>query len=133
MNPLSILVPMENFMVVKGNDGKVLGAAQLKPLRAPGDECFELSSVVVQRACRGQGIGTRVVQDVLTSAPNSSRIFLVTVEDREKFYADRFGFRVVRENIPEALRLEVIVGSLVARAVTGLGLIVMSLDTTAAR
>lgn len=127
MNPLGILVPMEdNFVVaryqVNGRD--VVGAGQLKPLDTM---CFELSSLVVAKEVRGQGIGGRIVTILLDRAPQNSHIYLVTVEDRENFYS-RFGFAVVDKDIPMVLRLEVLVGTWVARMVTGLGLIVMCFE-----
>lgn len=127
MNPLGVVVPMEeNFVVARGQDPTtILGAGQLKPL---GDGCFELSSCVVAKGVRGQGIGSRIVRFLLEQAPLHSRIFLVTVQDRDDFYS-MFGFRVVKEGIPLALQLEVAVGTCVARVVTGLGLIVMRVDT----
>lgn len=125
MNPLGIFVPMEeNFVVARqqANGRDVMGAGQLKPMDS--SMCFELSSLVVAKEVRGQGIGGRIVKILLDRAPQNSRIYLVTVEDREDFYS-RFGFVVVDKDIPVVLRLEVLVGTCVARMVTGLGLIVM--------
>lgn len=127
MNPLGVVVFIEeNFIVARGQDSStILGAGQLKSL----DTCsFELSSCVVAPGARGRGIGSGIVRALLDRAPLNSRIYLVTVEDREEFYS-RFGFRIVREDIPLSLQMEVVVGTCIARFVTGLGLIVMCVDT----
>lgn len=129
MNPLGILVPMEeNFVVAFDSETmSLLGAGQMKPLH---DDCYELSSCVVDKEFRGQGIGTRIVNHLLDQAPRGAEIYLVTVEDREDFYEKRCGFRRVQEDIPPELTLEVLIGTCVAKAVTGRGLIIMRCDTT---
>lgn len=128
LNPIAL--NMNNFVVAKEQThGHVVGAGQIKSIGRVGDrDAFELSSIVVDDAYRGQGIGKSIVRQILDAkAPADAEIFLLTVEDREGFYTP-FGFQKTSD-APMLLSLEKMIGSVVARLVANQGLIIMVLST----
>mmetsp|Transcript_2866 Transcript_2866/g.5812 ORF Transcript_2866/g.5812 Transcript_2866/m.5812 type:complete len:241 (-) Transcript_2866:519-1241(-) len=127
LNPIAL--NMNNFVVAKEQtNGHVVGAGQIKSIGRVGDrDAFELSSIVVDDAYRGQGIGKSIVRQILdVKAPADAEIFLLTVEDREGFYTP-FGFQKTSD-APILLSLEKMIGSVVARLVANQGLIIMVLS-----
>lgn len=127
LNPIAL--NMNNFVVAKEQaNGRIVGAGQLKSIgKVDGKDAFELSSIVVDDACRGQGIGKSIVRQILDEkAPADAKIFLLTVEDREGFYAS-FGFQKTT-HAPKMLSFEKMIGSVVAKLVANQGLIIMVLS-----
>lgn len=106
--------------------GTVVGGAKLGKL---GDRSYELSSVVVDAAYRGRGVGKELIRRALDLAPDSSSnssssssntsIYLTTLKDRRGLY-EPFGFREISrsaESLPLALAVEMAVGAAVFKAV----------------
>lgn len=117
---------------VAENGGRILGAGQI---RVHSDGAREMASVVVARAYRRKGIGTRLVRRLLDGLQD--RVFLCCREDLGPFYAG-FGFqRISPESLPNSLgylyRIEAL-GSLVLSVVrsTEPDLIAMARDPTLA-
>jgi predicted N-acetyltransferase YhbS len=116
---------VEKSMVVArdAEEGSVVGAAKLGPLSRgshqshQSHQSYELSSVVVEPAYRGQGIGKELVQRAMAIAPDNAAIFLTTLEDRRDLYA-QFGFRETAdtEAVPLPLKLEMVLGSILFQA-----------------
>lgn len=127
LNPIAL--NMNNFIVARDKEpvsGQVVGAGQLKYI---GKDAYELSSIVVDDSYRGQGIGGAIVRQILDAkVPDTmhAQIFLLTVEDRQGFYA-RFGFQKATR-APTLLSLEKMVGSIVARVVAHQELVIMVLS-----
>lgn len=127
LNPIAL--NMNNFIVARDKEpvsGQVVGAGQLKYI---GNDAYELSSIVVDDSYRGQGIGGAIVRQILDAkVPDTmhAQIFLLTVEDRQGFYA-RFGFQKAT-HAPTLLSLEKMVGSIVARVVAHQELVIMVLS-----
>lgn len=116
---------------------KVVAFGQLAELE-PG-RLFELRSLVTAPERRGRGIGAEIVRGLLEeaaasakkdkdkeeSATTAAEVVLTTISRRRAFY-ERSGFEEVpSSNIPRQLRLEVAVGSVVARLAVGDSLIVL--------
>jgi N-acetylglutamate synthase-like GNAT family acetyltransferase len=116
---------------------KVVAFGQLAELE-PG-RLFELRSLVTAPERRGRGIGAEIVRGLLEEAAASAKkekdkeesattaadVVLTTISRRRAFY-ERSGFEEVpSSNIPRQLRLEVAVGSVVARLAVGDSLIVL--------
>jgi len=116
---------------------KVVAFGQLAELE-PG-RLFELRSLVTAPERRGRGIGAEIVRGLLEEAAASAKkdkdkeesattaadVVLTTISRRRAFY-ERSGFEEVpSSNIPRQLRLEVAVGSVLARLAVGDSLIVL--------
>jgi N-acetylglutamate synthase-like GNAT family acetyltransferase len=105
---------LDDFMVAEDAQGNFAGCARLKPY----DDCVELSSVAVQPALRGGGIGSLIVAALLQCHTGDS-IHLVCEPKEIAFFA-RFGFSVLASrDIPVALRPKLLayeakVGAMVA-------------------
>lgn len=89
------------FLAFDPLDGRPLGAARLRKLRAPGgygywdDETPELSMAVVPDA-RGQGVGTRLLTEVTCADAGLSAISLsVAAENPAVRLYERLGFATV--------------------------------------
>ena len=86
-------------------------------------QLYELSSVYVESAFRGQGIGTELVRRVVgekladgTVLPSS--IYLLTLATTVDWYKQNFGFEVVTGNdIPSSMALEVTAGNIITKLI----------------
>lgn len=75
------------FVVIRGEDGRLLACAQIKPHR---DGTRELASLAVTPACRGQGLARQLVEHLL--AQNAPPLYLTCARRLQPLY-ERFGFR----------------------------------------
>ena len=120
MNPLGIAPG--NFIIAEA-ENEVIGFGQVR--EAGG--VWELASLVVEKDWRGKGVGVQLVQKLLkrhhTDHPGEA-LFLITLEGTRGFY-QKAGF-VVEEDPPTGMmKMEMMVGSVVAGLATGQGLICM--------
>ncbi|CAM9266574.1 unnamed protein product [Discosporangium mesarthrocarpum] len=110
MNPLS--VDTENFIVAE-EKGDVVGFGQVRPV---GGGNFELASLHVEEAHRGQGIGTALARRLLAAfedKANRADLYLLTLAGTTKFY-NKIGFvEVEAKDTPATLRAELAVGSFI--------------------
>ena len=106
------LCDVERSIVVArdARSDKLIGCAKIGRI---GDETYELSSVVVDEAYRGHGIGKALIQQALDLAPAEATIFLTTLDDRQDLYR-RFAFEVCdldKDEVPIGLKVEMAVGA----------------------
>mmetsp|Transcript_45441 Transcript_45441/g.106079 ORF Transcript_45441/g.106079 Transcript_45441/m.106079 type:complete len:126 (-) Transcript_45441:276-653(-) len=121
MNPLSTLVP-SRFLLACDGESRISGFGQL---REQGD-LWELASLFVEKSSRGQGVGSALVQRLLTrhesSAAAGKPVYLLTLQDKSSFYR-RHGFAVAPP--PGPLQFEAALGKVIAKLATGQELICM--------
>jgi N-acetylglutamate synthase-like GNAT family acetyltransferase len=122
MNPFSI--QQENMLVVSknGDDNNMIGFGQIRPL---DDTHAELASLFVQEDYRHQGIGGKLVEELLQrhrkkqehSSIPQQKVCLLTLLPTVPFY-EAHGFRLAtkteREAMPQALKFEFLAGSIVS-------------------
>jgi N-acetylglutamate synthase-like GNAT family acetyltransferase len=107
LNPVNLR--WANFWVAEA-EGRVVGAAQLRPYT---DGSRELASLVVDSVYQHQGVGGRLVSQLLTLCPAPIYLFC---EDGLGSYYVRFGFHGVgREVLPPPLARLYMAGRLVTR------------------
>jgi amino-acid N-acetyltransferase len=87
LNPLGL--DWRRFVVAVDEEGEIIGCGQLKPHR---DGSWELASIVVVPAWRGQGVARVVIEHLLVGNPRP--LWLTCVSRLVPFYA-RFGFSEV--------------------------------------
>ena len=94
--------------------------------QADASQLYELSSVYVEPAYRGQGIGTELVNRVLKRKISAGRescvpsnIYLLTLATTAKWYQENFGFEVVENSndIPKQMAFEMAAGSLITKII----------------
>jgi N-acetylglutamate synthase-like GNAT family acetyltransferase len=90
LNPFSL--DWRRFVIAVDPGGEMIGCGQVKP---HGDGSFELASVAVLPAWRGQGVAGAIIEHLLASQPGP--VFLTCADRLENFYR-RFGFRIVGRN-----------------------------------
>ena len=102
--------------------------AQIRPI--DGGRARELASVYVTPARRRRGVGVDLVQRLAARQTDATPpLFLLTLARTAPFY-ERAGFELAPASaVPPALRAEAMVGTLVARAVAGDGLVFMLLPS----
>jgi GNAT superfamily N-acetyltransferase len=113
----------------------VVAFGQLAELE-PGT-LFELRSLVTSPRFRGRGIGAEIVKGLLEKAKRrkrkengneekSTEVVLTTISRRRAFY-ERLGFEEVAppSTVPKQLKLEVVLGSVVAKLAAGDSIIVL--------
>lgn len=114
LNP--ILGPVDRFLVYEHTapeDGhRVIGCGQVRK----GDPA-ELSTLVVDAAWRGRGIGSTIVGQLVDLYGKEQRIVLLTLSRTKEFY-EPHGFVQVKEDdvvkLPLAMRIEFRLGIIVA-------------------
>lgn len=77
------------FYVAKDGD-MLIGCVRTKPV---GASCLELSSLAVNRNYQGQGIGSRLVKELLLREAGRP-IFILTELNKENFYK-KFNFNII--------------------------------------
>lgn len=82
-------ISFEQFVVAKDND-KLIGCVRIKKLE---DEVLELASLAVEEEYRGQGIGKKLVEEVLKQQTKRP-VYLMCFKDRKGFY-DKVGFEEI--------------------------------------
>ena len=118
MNPL-FLDPQR--FILACSDSRILGFGQLRP----ASDGYELASLLVEPEARGRGVGSELVRSLLARAEGEP-VWLLTLESTRKFY-EPLGFTVAPDGAaPMLLRAERAIGSIVATAVAGEGLVCMS-------
>ena len=108
-------------------DLDLAGFGQIKPLSSsPAPHDKELSSLVVLKPYRHQGLGCQLVEQLLQRAsPAPNNVYLITVNKRRNFY-ERCGFQKVDDRtMPATLRVEKLLGTPIALAFAQDTLIVM--------
>ena len=92
---------ISKFVIAKDGE-KIIGCIRIKVI---GDDCLELSSLGVLSEYRGQGIGSRLAEEVLAREKRRP-VFLLTSDDKETFYKN-FGFAIVApESLPQLFKKE---------------------------
>ena len=124
MNPL-FLEPAR-FVVGVEEGGALVGGGQIRPIGPPEAGAAELASVVVRADRRGQGIGGRIVDELLRNHAGAAgegggarKLFLLTTDGAVGFYLRRGFATVSPAQAPGALRVEQALGSLVAGLAKG--------------
>ncbi|KAK9815533.1 hypothetical protein WJX72_005265 [[Myrmecia] bisecta] len=128
MNPLGL--HPERFLVAQDANGAIKGFGQLEPKPSSTDAQFlELRTLIVDHSCRGQGVGSAVLQQLVDRATNKD-IYLTTLRQTRSFY-EPAGFKEVPlKEAPRSMMFEVAAGTLVARLAAGDALIVMRRQKT---
>lgn len=109
MNPR--LGDISNFLLYE-LDSEVVGCGQVRP-GEPG----EVASLVVEKALRGKGIGTKLL-DALVQREDVGRSLVLLCLTRTVGFYERHGFRVAQDNeLPFHMRVERRLGMLVAAVV----------------
>ncbi len=80
---------ISKFYIAKMDD-KMIGCVRIKLL---ADDCLELSSLAVDKKYQGQGIGSKLVEELL-SKETARPIFLFTESNKESFY-NKFNFKTI--------------------------------------
>lgn len=80
---------ISKFYIAKMDD-KLIGCVRIKLLT---DDCLELSSLAVDKKYQGQGIGSKLVEELL-SKETARPIFLFTESNKESFY-NKFSFNTI--------------------------------------
>ncbi|KAF6259950.1 hypothetical protein COO60DRAFT_1700592 [Scenedesmus sp. NREL 46B-D3] len=109
MNPLGI--DASNFTVVESSTGQLLAFAQLQPVAAAAGATptFEFRSLVVDQQNRGQGIGSLLLQHLVSDCTHD--IYLTTLAKTTPFY-HKAGLNVLPPaDIPKWLWFEVAAGT----------------------
>ena len=127
MNPL-FLGAGERFIVASmeaggAGEGQLLGGGQIRAIGPPGGGAGEVASVVVRAGYRRQGVGGRILDELLRRNAEGEEgfhdLFLLTTCGGADFYRRR-GFEAVgAAALPAPLRAEQALGSLVARLARG--------------
>eukprot|EP01023_Acetabularia_acetabulum_P027465 TRINITY_DN26009_c0_g1_i6.p1 TRINITY_DN26009_c0_g1~~TRINITY_DN26009_c0_g1_i6.p1 ORF type:complete len:181 (-),score=15.41 TRINITY_DN26009_c0_g1_i6:758-1300(-) len=126
MNPLS-LKPDRFVVAERDGSNELAGCVQLADLK---NNFKELRTLIVQPEYRGEGIGQILVSEILKDV-GESEVYLVTLESTFQFY-EKFGFVTIDPSqVPEqlwVLRIEVVLGKIVAKLLVNKPLIVMKKD-----
>jgi GNAT superfamily N-acetyltransferase len=115
MNPLSISQDRLLVAVDTDADDRVVGFGQIRELDA--SVYSELASLFVLPEVRRQGIGSAIVEELL-SRHNSNDICLLTLRPTMALY-ERHGFRLLENealhNMPQSFQLEYAAGSVLSK------------------
>ncbi len=122
INPTGI--DWRRFELAVDTPGHVLGCGQLKPHR---DGTFELASIAVEPARRGEGIARAIIEHLLDRAPRP--LYLTCRSSLGSFY-EKWKFRALAESeMPTYYRrLSRLAGRLMSLARHDEGLLVMVLQ-----
>ncbi len=106
-----LTTPAGSIVVARdASSGVPIGGAKLGRMDAT---TYQLSSVVVDKPWRGQGVGKNLIRRALELAPADATVFLTTLEDRQALYKP-FAFEVcdpTRDQVPASLKLEMAIGA----------------------
>lgn len=87
------------FIVAVSEQGEVIGCGQIKPHR---DGSYELASIAVVPAWRGQGVARAIIKRLISSY--HGRLYLTCRSGLRTFY-EKFGFRLTTpEELPPYFR-----------------------------
>lgn len=134
MNPLGL--DPARFLVADADAGSENALLAIGQLKIIGENDYEIASLVTAPAARGAGVGASLLDALIAAAPPGSRLWLTTIQTRIQFYR-RAGFETVpvwrvkgeeAQRPPWPLLAEAAVGSIVARVLLGVGLVVMRRD-----
>ena len=142
LNPLNFIVAEQDGQGKGKEKGtNVVGFGQVRPVAGANERVWELASVYVLSAARGQGVGSQIVAKLVRDfssdiykAASARRLVLLTLAETASFYTPH-GFTVLPDPVraepplPPLLVLEFLAGSVVARLSRGPGtkLVVMEL------
>ncbi|KAL4858954.1 hypothetical protein ACK3TF_001320 [Chlorella vulgaris] len=122
LNPLAL--DPSRFTVAErgsGEHARVLGFGQIKPL---GQQALELSTLIVDEAERGNGVGSALIASLAAQAGDTP-LYLTTLATTAALYK-RHGFEeIARGDAPPLLQLEYLIGLGVAWLVTRQRLVLM--------
>lgn len=97
INPMGL--DWRRFIVVELPDGRFAGCGQLKP---HSDGSFEMASIAVILAARGQGLARLIIQKLVADA--SRPLYLTCKSTLGPFYA-KFGFQPIQgSDLPKYFR-----------------------------
>lgn len=88
INPMGL--DWRHFIVAIADRGEFIGCGQIKP---HGDGSRELASIAVVTAWRGQGVATKIIENLLEGV--ESPIYLTCQDSLGAFY-EKFGFRSIK-------------------------------------
>ncbi len=91
INPLGL--DWRRFLLAIDEQGQVIGCGQVKP---HGADLRELASIAVSPQHQGQGIGSQIIQKLLTETPLP--LYLYCRAELESYY-QKFGFQPVPPQI----------------------------------
>jgi len=86
-----IALHVPRFLVAAGRLAEVLGCAELSPL---GPTTAEVRSLVVTDGCRGRGVGSRLVRELLDAARHQGFLTLCAFVHQPRTFV-RLGFSIV--------------------------------------
>eukprot|EP00798_Chlamydomonas_sp_ICE-L_P003155 gene3155-13168_t len=121
MNPLGLRP--DNFLVAEPlSGGAPLAFVQmedkgaLEGVSSTGGRYQELRTLIVDPNARGKGIGSALVEELLTGVKAGDEVWCTTVSRNMDFYF-RLGFEqmAVDEELPSFLKIEAALGVFVAR------------------
>lgn len=100
LNPLSL--NWKRFVVATSPLGEVIGCGQIKPHKDSGSRVYELASIVVTPAWRGQGVARAIIEHLLEKHKGS--LYLTCRTKLGPFY-EKFGFHFIEsEQMPVYFR-----------------------------
>ncbi|KKQ81493.1 MAG: GCN5-related N-acetyltransferase [Parcubacteria group bacterium GW2011_GWF2_38_76] len=92
-------IDIESFRIVK-IDKRIVGCIRIKKLK----DCFELASLVVLPEYSGQGIGSKLIQEMLKT--NDSDIYLLCSSENKDFYCKNMFYPIDPSALPVSLKEE---------------------------
>ena len=123
LNPIDLR--WQRFLVAEDETG-IVGAVQIRP----HDDAPELASLVVREDQRGRGIGSLLIQSLITQSPRTLYLFC---RPQLKDYYERFGFRDIGvKEAPPSLRVRYAIGRIITRLIVGRPVLLMKKTSEAA-
>ena len=119
LNPIDLR--WQRFLVAEDETG-IVGVVQIRP----HDGTPELASLVVREDQRGRGIGSQLVQSLITQLPRTLYLFC---RPQLKDYYARFGFRTIgMKEAPPSLRVRYAIGRFITRLIVRRPVLMMKRD-----
>lgn len=123
LNPIDLR--WQRFLLAEDETG-IVGAVQIRP----HDGAPELASLVVREDQRGRGIGSQLIQSLITQSPRTLYLFC---RPQLKDYYARFGFGAIGvKEAPPSLRVRYAIGRIITRLIVGRPMLMMKKTSEAA-